>query len=93
MTEDQWIPLSLCMKQSRLRYEAERKKVQCEQMTMVVNGEGGYGKSWLIRHIVKDLHHVFGDNNLSVRKSKRVLLVAHHVRQLSILKERQSARL
>ena len=78
MTEDQWIPFSLCMRQSRLRYEAERKQEQCKQMTMVINGEGGSGKSWLIRHIVKDLHNVFGDNNLSVRKSKRVLLMAHH---------------
>eukprot|EP00644_Phytophthora_capsici_P000409 jgi/Phyca11/80962/gw1.4.1032.1 len=44
---------------------------------MIRNGEGGSGKSWLIRHIVKDIHNVFGEHDSTRRTSKRVLLLAH----------------
>jgi hypothetical protein len=44
---------------------------------MIINGEGGSGKSWLIRHIVKDLHNVFGEHASTRRTLKRVLLLAH----------------
>jgi hypothetical protein len=47
-------------------------------MGMILNGEGGSGKSWLIRHIVKDVHRVWRDQDMRVRGSRRVLLMAHH---------------
>eukprot|EP00644_Phytophthora_capsici_P000529 jgi/Phyca11/99658/e_gw1.4.1028.1 len=42
---------------------------------MIVNGEGGTGKSWLIDHLVKDVHCVFRD--LPASHSNRILLLAH----------------
>eukprot|EP00644_Phytophthora_capsici_P017766 jgi/Phyca11/41334/gw1.80.19.1 len=44
---------------------------------MIINGEGGSGKSWLIRHIVKDVHNVFEEHSSTRRTSRRVLLLAH----------------
>eukprot|EP00644_Phytophthora_capsici_P000337 jgi/Phyca11/80933/gw1.4.1031.1 len=44
---------------------------------MIIHGEGGSGKSWLINHIVKDVHTVFGEHHATRRTSKRVLLLAH----------------
>ena len=77
MNDDQWVPFALSMKQARKRHDAMIQGVDCPPMRMILSGEGGSGKSWLIKHIVKDVHQVFGESNVSVRKSKRVLLMAH----------------
>ncbi|KUF98597.1 hypothetical protein AM588_10008185 [Phytophthora nicotianae] len=50
---------------------------ECLPLEMIIHGEGGSGNSWLIKHIVKDLHTVFNEQYLSRRRSKRVLLLAH----------------
>ncbi|EEY59189.1 uncharacterized protein PITG_11663 [Phytophthora infestans T30-4] len=42
---------------------------------MIINGEGGSGKSWLIDHLVKDTRCVFRD--LPSSHSQRILLLAH----------------
>jgi hypothetical protein len=47
-------------------------------MYMISNGEGGAGKYWLVRHIVKEVHTAWGDLQTSVRSSKCVLLMVHH---------------
>jgi hypothetical protein len=77
MDESQWIPFALAMRQARRRLLSSTENVPCEPLQMIIHGEGGSGKSWLIRHIVKDLHNVFGDYAISRRNSKRVLLLAH----------------
>lgn len=77
MDDSQWIPFALAMNQSRKRYQAATGNSECEAIRMVIHGEGGSGKSWLIKHIVKDLHNVFGEHWSSRRNSKRVLLLAH----------------
>lgn len=77
MAESQWIPFAIAMEQSRRRFTCMLDKSKCKPLQMIINGEGGSGKSWLIRHIVKDMHNVFGEHKATRRKSKRVLLLAH----------------
>jgi tRNA A37 threonylcarbamoyladenosine biosynthesis protein TsaE len=77
MAESQWIPFTLAMEQSRRRFQCSLDRSDCKPLQMIINGEGGSGKSWLIRHIVKDMHNVFGEHRATRRKSKRVLLLAH----------------
>ena len=77
MSDEQWSPFAVCMSQSRRRLAAMKSGTRCAPMQMALHGEGGSGKSWLIRHIVKDVHNVFGDTDTSVRSSRRVLLMAH----------------
>jgi len=67
MDESQWIPFALVMRQARRRLHSTTENVFCEPLQMIIHGEGGSGKSWLIRHIVKDLHNVFGDYAISRR--------------------------
>ncbi|ETM34676.1 hypothetical protein PPTG_24118 [Phytophthora nicotianae INRA-310] len=76
MAESQWIPFSLAMQQSRARLKAQLEGTECQPLHMIINGEGGSGKSWLIEHIVKDLHSVFYGNGTD-RLAQRVLLLAH----------------
>jgi hypothetical protein len=77
MADSQWIPFSLAMKQSRDRFKCSLEQARCTPLRMIVNGEGGSGKSWLIKHIVKDVHNVFGEHKSTRRTLKRVLLLAH----------------
>ncbi|ETL49353.1 hypothetical protein L916_01148, partial [Phytophthora nicotianae] len=63
--------------QSRKRFMAHIENSECLPLQMIIHGEGGSGKSWLIKHIVKDLHNVFNEQYLSRRRSKRILLLAH----------------
>ncbi|OWZ13615.1 hypothetical protein PHMEG_00013033 [Phytophthora megakarya] len=42
---------------------------------MIINGEGGSGKSWLIDHLVKDVRCVFREQPKIL--SQRILLLAH----------------
>jgi hypothetical protein len=73
MTEDQWKPFSIWMQQSRRRYASLSQGSDCTPVRMVVAGEGGTGKSWLIRQIQCDTRAVFG----AATAIKRVLLMAH----------------
>lgn len=77
MADSQWVPFALAMQQSRMRFKNALEKTPCKPLQLVINGEGGSGKSWLIKHIVKDVHTVFGEHTATRRKSKRVLLLAH----------------
>lgn len=61
----------MCMNQSRLRKSAHATGSFVQPLQMVVTGEGGTGKSWLINHVVRDVQHVFQD------RKRRVLLMAH----------------
>lgn len=72
MNDDQWIPFALCMRQSRARKGSLVSKEDIFPLRMIINGEGGTGKTWLINHIVEDMRVVFSDS------SKRILLMAHH---------------
>lgn len=73
MNEDQWVALAICMQQSRLRKDTRSNA--CNPMALILNGEGGSGKSWLINHIVKDVYEVF--DRYQERQPLRVLLLAH----------------
>jgi hypothetical protein len=77
MAESQWIPFALAMEQSRKRFKTSLAKEKCNPLRMIINGEGGSGKSWLIRHLVKDVHNVLGEHSMTRRSSKRALLLAH----------------
>jgi hypothetical protein len=78
MDESQWIPFALAMQQYRRRLKSMLEMMSsCKPLQMIINGEGGSGKSWLIRHIVKNLHNVFGKHSATRRASKRLLLLAH----------------
>ncbi|KAF1794921.1 hypothetical protein GQ600_26855 [Phytophthora cactorum] len=56
MAESQWVPFALGMEQSRRRFKASLDKPKCNPLRMIINGDGGSGKSWLIRHLGKDVH-------------------------------------
>ncbi|ETL35113.1 hypothetical protein L916_12716, partial [Phytophthora nicotianae] len=77
MDESQWVPFAFAMVQSRARLQASVNNATCEPMQMIIQGEGGSGKSWLIKHIVKDVHNVFCEHSATRRTSKRLLLLAH----------------
>jgi hypothetical protein len=77
MDGSQWIPFALAMCQARQRFRSSIENTPCAPLHMIIHGEGGSGKSWLIRHIVKDIHCVFGEHTASRRNSKRILLLAH----------------
>lgn len=77
MDDSQWIPFALTMTQSRKRFRSSIDNSFCEPMRMIIHGEGGSGKSWLIQHIVNDLHNVYREHWVSGRVSKSVLLLAH----------------
>jgi hypothetical protein len=64
MHDSQWIPLALAMCQARQRFCTSIENTPCAPLHMIIHGEGGYGKSWLIRHIVKDIHCVFGERTV-----------------------------
>lgn len=71
MNADQWLPFALCMKQSRLRKATFDTNKHVSPLQMIINGGGGTGKSWLLFHIVKDVHTVFSD------QCRRVLIMGH----------------
>jgi hypothetical protein len=75
--DSQWTPFALAMDQVRKRFKSSLDGSRCKPLHMIINGEGGSGKSWLIRHIVKDLHNVFGEHAATRRTSKWVLLLVH----------------
>jgi hypothetical protein len=73
MSDDQWGPYSLWMQQSRRRHTNSGGLFSYPQLQMIVSGEGGTGKSWLIKHIIQDQRIVFGREEAT----KRILLMAH----------------
>lgn len=73
MTEDQWRPFAVWMRQSRLRALSVYHQVPYNQLIMIVSGEGGTGKSWLIRQIILDIKIVCGSN----QAKKHILLMAY----------------
>ncbi|KAJ8540786.1 hypothetical protein ON010_g12440 [Phytophthora cinnamomi] len=77
MAGSQWIPFALAMRQSRNWLKHAPENTQCNPLRMIINEEGGSGKSWLIKHIVKDMHNVFGEHFATRRTSKRMILLAH----------------
>lgn len=76
MSDSQWLPFALAMSQSRARFRSKLERIPCAPLLLIINGEGGSGKSWLIEHIVRDVRNVFYDSN-EARSSERVLLLAH----------------
>ncbi|GMF57209.1 unnamed protein product [Phytophthora fragariaefolia] len=76
MADSQWVPFVLAMQQSRARLKATLKCTECQPLHLIINGEGGSGKSWLIDHIVKDVNFVFSGSNQQ-HSPDRVQLLAH----------------
>ncbi|GMF17089.1 unnamed protein product [Phytophthora fragariaefolia] len=76
MSDSQWIPFALAMWQTRTRFKSKIEGMPCDPLYMIVNGEGGSGKSWLINRIVNDTRNVFYDCEVE-RNSDHVLLLAH----------------
>jgi hypothetical protein len=73
MSIDQWRPFALWVLQTRKRFAASSAGSTCAPLRMIVSGEGGTGKSWLIQQILGDIRVVFG----SGEARKRTLLMAH----------------
>ncbi|GMF28892.1 unnamed protein product [Phytophthora fragariaefolia] len=76
LADSQWVPFALAMQQSRARLKAMLECTECHPLHLIINGEGGSGKSWLIDHIVKDVNFVFSGSNQQ-HSPGRVLLLAH----------------
>lgn len=75
--ESPWGPLALGMKQSRNLHISMLNNKFWKPLHRIIQGEGGFGKSWVIKHIVKDVQCGFGENSRTRQISRRICLLAH----------------